>query len=345
MDEKRSVLGCALVHLQLRLTRPVQIFQHILTHGYRWVLILEDDFFLPPHFPRLLELYWRHAPPYEDTDMLYLGAGSNRKGPRSWIHRFLFRPQQTVGTHAYAVTSHGAEKLLSALKPLIQSIDSQIHETLLDSLHIFAFPSPDSPSSSPSSRPYRHPPDYIPQLQPFSFDLSEPHFFPSGSLYHGDSSSSSSSSHLTIVRTHFSRSNVAHDDPQGWGGWPEGLREEEGGGRREEEGLKREEGGGGGVKQEEGEGGGGRKSRRSLISSLQGRPAVFFRSPLDGDILQGPDVVFDFVGSPNISSQVRDPEPLLQCTTFIFGTLTGLSLRSVGEGGGRWGMGDGERGG
>mmetsp|Transcript_12175 Transcript_12175/g.42357 ORF Transcript_12175/g.42357 Transcript_12175/m.42357 type:complete len:1028 (-) Transcript_12175:32-3115(-) len=223
MDEKRSVLGCALVHLE--------IYQHILTSGYRWALILEDDFLLPPHFPRLLELYWRHAPSYLDTDVLYLGAGSNRKGPRSWINRFLFRPQQTVGTHAYAVTSHGAEKLLSALRPLIQSIDSQIHETLLDSLNIFAFPSPDSPSSSSSSsRPYQLPPGYI--AQPFSFDLSEPHFFPSGSLYHGI---------ISVDQT------LPTTIPK--------------------------------------EGAVGRK----------GRPATFFRSPLDGDIVKGPDVAFDFI--------------------------------------------------
>ena len=48
---------------------------------------------------------------------------------------------------------HGAQKLFSALRPLIQSIDSQIHETLLPFLNIFAFATPDPPPALAASTP------------------------------------------------------------------------------------------------------------------------------------------------------------------------------------------------
>jgi GR25 family glycosyltransferase involved in LPS biosynthesis len=72
------VLGCALVHLNL--------FEKIVTLGNRWTLILEDDFLLPPHFPLLFRHAWAAVPAYKSVDMLYLGAGSNNKGPSSWVN-------------------------------------------------------------------------------------------------------------------------------------------------------------------------------------------------------------------------------------------------------------------
>jgi hypothetical protein len=48
--------GCALVHLKL--------FERIVEQGDRWALILEDDFFLPPHFPLLFRHAWPALPPY-----------------------------------------------------------------------------------------------------------------------------------------------------------------------------------------------------------------------------------------------------------------------------------------
>jgi hypothetical protein len=84
-----------------------------------------------------------------------------------------------------AVTNHGAQKLFSALRPLIQSIDSQIHETLLPFLNIFAFATPDPPPALAAStfRPYPLPPGRV--SEPYSMTLAEPHFFPEGSFYHG----------------------------------------------------------------------------------------------------------------------------------------------------------------
>jgi hypothetical protein len=99
-------------------------------------------------------------------------------------HSSVFLPSQTVGTHAFAVTLHGAQKLFSALRPLIQSIDSQIHETLLPFLNIYAFATPDPPHThSTALRPYTLPPWRV--LENYSFVLAEPHFFPDGSFYHG----------------------------------------------------------------------------------------------------------------------------------------------------------------
>jgi GR25 family glycosyltransferase involved in LPS biosynthesis len=175
MDGTRSVLGCALVHLNL--------FERIVADGNPWTLILEDDFLLPPHFPLLFRHAWPAVPPYEQVDVLYLGAGSNNKAPTSWVNSKLFRPSQTVGTHAFAVTNHGAQKVFSALRPLIQSIDSQIHETLLSYLNIYAFATPDPPPHASALRPYPLPPSRIPE--PYSLQLAEPHFFPRGSFYHG----------------------------------------------------------------------------------------------------------------------------------------------------------------
>ena len=175
MDGTRSVLGCALVHLNL--------FERIVADGNAWTLILEDDFLLPPHFPLIFRHAWPAVPPYEEVDVLYLGAGSNNKAPSSWRNSRLFRPSQTVGTHAFAVTNHGAQKLFSALRPLIQSIDSQIHETLLSYLNIFAFATPDPPPHSTAATPYPLPAFRVPEG--YSFTLAEPHFFPRGSFYHG----------------------------------------------------------------------------------------------------------------------------------------------------------------
>jgi hypothetical protein len=78
----------------------------------------------------------------------------------------------------------------------------QIHETLLDTLDIYAFATPESPPSVKSYRPYASY-EYAPAGTsraeaaaatgrggseppcPYTFLLSEPDFFPSGSEYHG----------------------------------------------------------------------------------------------------------------------------------------------------------------
>eukprot|EP00802_Teleaulax_amphioxeia_P018992 Tamp_19207.p1 GENE.Tamp_19207~~Tamp_19207.p1 ORF type:complete len:400 (+),score=46.90 Tamp_19207:179-1201(+) len=224
MDGTRSVLGCALVHLNM--------LERIVSQGDSWALILEDDFFLPPHFPLLFRHAWPALPHYEAVDVVYLGAGSNNKAPSSWLNSKVFRPAQTVGTHAFAVTYHGAQKLFSALQPLIQSIDSQIHETLLAYLNIYAFATPDPPHThSAVLRPYPLPAWRV--REEYSFVLAEPHFFPRGSFYHG----------LISVDEELP-STIPKDLVPG----------------------------------------------RSL-----GRPAVFFRRPLEGDVFHSDEVGFDIV--------------------------------------------------
>lgn len=85
--------------------------------GGGWTLVLEDDFLLPPHFLTLLAHAWAALPRGRrttgligrvmsdtdwddcddtDADLVYLGAGSNRKGPIEWLNRWVFRPAQTV---------------------------------------------------------------------------------------------------------------------------------------------------------------------------------------------------------------------------------------------------------
>ena len=148
--QTRSVIGCALSHV-----KAFQAITEASTPG--WTLILEDDALLPPHFNTLLSAAWSRLPSpsaWGEPDVIYLGVGSNCKEPLEWINRRFFRPSQTVGTHAYAVTAEGAGKLLASLLPLHQSIDSQIHETLLNNLYILAMSSPDPP---PGTKAYRSP--------------------------------------------------------------------------------------------------------------------------------------------------------------------------------------------
>ena len=66
MDGTRSVLGCALAHLEL--------FERIVAQGNEWTLILEDDFLFPPHFSRVFRHAWAAVPEYSAVDVVYLGA-------------------------------------------------------------------------------------------------------------------------------------------------------------------------------------------------------------------------------------------------------------------------------
>ena len=91
----------------------------VVSRAGSWTLVLEDDFLLPPHFATLLSHSWAALPhsgcntparSSEDTgasfdacpgggadaDLVYLGAGSNRRGPLNWVNRRVFRPAQTV---------------------------------------------------------------------------------------------------------------------------------------------------------------------------------------------------------------------------------------------------------
>ncbi len=73
-----------------------------------WTLVLEDDFYFPPHFLTVLSHAWAALPRSNltsqqriqgvDADLVYLGAGSNNRGPLAWLNRWVFRPTQTVGT-------------------------------------------------------------------------------------------------------------------------------------------------------------------------------------------------------------------------------------------------------
>jgi hypothetical protein len=134
MDGSRSVLGCALSHLRIfervaagggggvgEGTSAGDVESDDGVGG--WTLVLEDDFLLPPHFLTLLAHAWAALPRQrprtsaeeDDTtenpdkaeagadsdeeaeaDLVYLGAGSNRRGPLEWINRRVFRPAQTV---------------------------------------------------------------------------------------------------------------------------------------------------------------------------------------------------------------------------------------------------------
>mmetsp|Transcript_6059 Transcript_6059/g.19559 ORF Transcript_6059/g.19559 Transcript_6059/m.19559 type:complete len:294 (+) Transcript_6059:754-1635(+) len=101
----------------------------------------------------------------------------------------------------------GFSACADALRPLHQSIDSQIHETLLDALDIYAFATPEPPYGASSDVPpavqnrgrvsamfddesaaaYRPYTAYDGSDPPASYSvtLSEPDFFPAGSEYHG----------------------------------------------------------------------------------------------------------------------------------------------------------------
>ncbi len=135
MDGSRSVLGCALSHLRIfervaagsgeSADEGTSAGEEGGTEGVgAWTLVLEDDFLLPPHFPTLLAHAWAALPRHgrrrtaagengyardpdlaeagadsdeeAAADLVYLGAGSNRRGPLEWINRRVFRPAQTV---------------------------------------------------------------------------------------------------------------------------------------------------------------------------------------------------------------------------------------------------------
>jgi hypothetical protein len=137
MDGSRSVLGCALSHLRI-FERVAAGNGGVVGGGTSagveevdegvggWTLVLEDDFLLPPHFLTLLAHAWAALPRQRrlkisengDTkipdqaeasdeeaqaDLVYLGAGSNRRGPVEWINRRVFRPAQTV--RAYSLSA------------------------------------------------------------------------------------------------------------------------------------------------------------------------------------------------------------------------------------------------
>ena len=81
------------------------------------------------HYPILKGgyLYWVVSPGGFPQEGDYrLGVGSNGRDPLQWYNRRVFKPAQTVGTHAFAVTADGALKMLVGLRPLHQSIDSQV---------------------------------------------------------------------------------------------------------------------------------------------------------------------------------------------------------------------------
>ena len=112
---KKGQKGCSLSHIKL--------WQNLIRHNNKYILILEDDAIIPKNFTSKLKYYMNQLP--SNWDMMICG-GNNFKGRRysKNLIRPVIHPGGNWGTYAYLIKTSTAEKLLKVCKNMNTTIDN-----------------------------------------------------------------------------------------------------------------------------------------------------------------------------------------------------------------------------
>lgn len=115
-------LGCYCSHRE--------VWNDILTKGYKKVLILEDDAIFSSQSPSILDLALKNIP--EDYDILFLGimALPDALDPSTKYLCFQKVIKHIANLHAYIITDKAAKILLENTKLFIKPIDLKVNELI-----------------------------------------------------------------------------------------------------------------------------------------------------------------------------------------------------------------------
>ena len=135
-----------LTHIELACwASHVQLWTHITlttTNDQSWTLIFEDDVDVELSMVDILQSF--PSDMWTKADMMYLGYCGNPRGELLWkgqTHHQIHRAVNPSCTHAYAIRSASASKLIRLVTPPVAAIDDQIvrlhklEELIIFSIH------------------------------------------------------------------------------------------------------------------------------------------------------------------------------------------------------------------
>lgn len=139
-DRERKLLpgaiGCSLSHIKL--------WQHILTKGYKNVVILEDDCIIPKDFHEKFNEYMKQVP--TNWDIIYLGA-SNINAKK--INKNVLEPNPITGTsthnsgtYAMLINTKILPSLLKNHLPIKDNIDQTMKNVMFKKMNVYIFNPP-----------------------------------------------------------------------------------------------------------------------------------------------------------------------------------------------------------
>ena len=110
-------LGCALSH--------IAAYRLIVERRISCALILEDDVWLNPNVPQLMDAIERRFGPEDRSVILltWVAAASRRRGEFLWSTYYVADVKSAWCTHGYVVTRAAAEALIDALYPVSHLAD------------------------------------------------------------------------------------------------------------------------------------------------------------------------------------------------------------------------------